>query len=116
MAAIAVLYVPCPSRAVALTLTRQLLAARLIGCANVIGSDSRYVWKGARVSQREFILLAKTTPAKAAAARRWIARHHPYQVPLVGRLSLEANAAYARWLGHAVGAVGRVSRAAAGSA
>jgi len=101
-ASVILLYAPCPSRAVALTLARQLLSQRLIGCANVIASDSRYVWKGKRVSQREFILLAKTTPAKAAAARRWITRHHPYQVPLVGQFSIQANAAYGQWLRQAL--------------
>ncbi|MDO8559743.1 MAG: divalent-cation tolerance protein CutA [bacterium] len=99
MAQLAILYVPCPSKAVARKLARQLLSARLIGCANILPSDSIYRWRGKLVEQREHILLAKTLPKKAVAARRWIARHHPYQVPLIGQFRLAGNAPYARWLG-----------------
>ena len=85
MATIVLLYAPCPSRGVAVRLTKQLLSARLIGC-------------GKLMQRREYIMLAKTTAGKAAAARAFSVKHHPYEVPLIGQLGLHVNAAYARWL------------------
>ena len=79
-------------------LTKQLLSARLIGCANIVASASCYRWRGKLVQRREYIMLAKTTAGKAAAARAFSVKHHPYEVPLIGQLGLHVNAAYARWL------------------
>lgn len=99
---IALVYITNPSRVAAVRLARQLLARRLIACANIHASRSFYRWQGKRVAESEHILVVKTTPGRVAAVRAEAARLHPYQVPCILHWPAAANAAYAAWVRQAV--------------
>jgi periplasmic divalent cation tolerance protein len=85
-------------------LARGLVAERLAACVNVIpGVVSHYRWQGRLCRDAECLLIAKTSAAKLPALERWVASHHPYAVPEVLALKVEAGSKlYLRWLAGAL--------------
>lgn len=97
--AIRLLYSPFPSHAAAAEAARALLAARQVGCCNLLpGVTALYAWQGALEESQEVVLLAKTTESQAEEAARHLARLHPYTCPAILILAAHANTAYAQWL------------------
>ena len=98
--AMALIYCPCPDLDAARQLGSQLLDARLAGCINILpGMVSLYDWEGVREEEAETVLIAKTSAAKAEAARAFIEREHPYEVPAVLTIGLShVTAGYRDWL------------------
>ncbi|MCX6935013.1 MAG: divalent-cation tolerance protein CutA [Verrucomicrobia bacterium] len=75
------------------------LRKRLAACVQILpGLESHYIWKNRRTTSREFLLLAKTTPAKRKALEQLWAKLHPYDCPELVTLTAHASAAYARWV------------------
>ncbi len=65
-------------------IARALIGERLAACVNLLpGMESFYHWKGTVESDREIVVLAKTRPDLAEAARRCIQEHHSYECPCV---------------------------------
>jgi len=91
------LYSPCPSKKSAQKLARHLLSKKLIACANIYPSASLYNWKGKLQSEKEFILIAKTTPAKAKKAKAELEKLHSYEIPCVLALPASSNEKYEKW-------------------
>lgn len=78
-------------------LARGLVEARLAACVNVVpGVVSHYRWKGKLHRDREVLLVAKTRRSKLQALTKWVASHHPYDVPEV--LALRAAGGSRRYL------------------
>ena len=92
--------VTTPSAEVAAGLARALVEARLAACGNVVpGLRSIYRWEGQVQDDAEALLLLKTTRARFEALRDEVLRRHPYEVPEVVALPLEAgSAAYLDWV------------------
>jgi len=93
-----------PTAEVAAELARALVEARLAACGNVLpGLRSIYRWQGHVEDQPEVLLLLKTTRERFPALRDELLKRHPYQVPEVLALPVEAgSAAYLEWLAAAV--------------
>jgi len=89
-----------PDPDVAATLARGLVDAKLAACVNVVpGLRSFYVWKGDVHDEPEVQLLIKTRRARFAALSEWLADNHPYEVPEIIALPIEAGAkSYLGWL------------------
>jgi periplasmic divalent cation tolerance protein len=89
-----------PTVDVATQLARGLVAEKLAACVNFFGQvSSVYVWKGTVEEQQEVQLLIKTRRDRYADVERWIVEHHPYEVPEVLAIPIEAgSAAYLAWL------------------
>ena len=88
-----------PDRDAALSLARALIDARLAACVQVVdGLTSIYRWEGRIEENAECQLVAKTTPALAAALAARVRELHPYQLPEILILESEGSAAYAAWL------------------
>ncbi len=84
MTEIWLLYSTFPDREKALSVARELLAARLIACANVIDHvTSVYRWEGTLQEEGEVILIAKTGKANVHRAIEAIKQLHPYQLPSI---------------------------------
>lgn len=81
-------------------LARSLLEARLIGCANLLPkARSLYWWEGAIQDDAEVLMIMETPADKAPAAMEALAAAHPYEVPKILCLPVEAvNAPYRAWL------------------
>lgn len=73
-----------------------LVESGVCKCVNVVQSRSLYEWKGKPEEQDEEILVIKTASATAVEER--IRELHPYEVPAILRLKLEANEDYEKWL------------------
>jgi periplasmic divalent cation tolerance protein len=95
-----VVLVTAPGAAEAATLARALVEERLAACGNVIpGLRSIYRWEGKVQEDAEALLVLKTTRARFEALRERILALHPYQVPEVLALPVEAGSApYLAWI------------------
>jgi periplasmic divalent cation tolerance protein len=99
-----VVLVTAPSADEAARLARALVEARLAACGNVLpGLRSIYRWEGRVQDEGEALLLLKTTRDRFEALRDELLRLHPYDVPEVLALPVEAGSpAYLAWLAGAV--------------
>ena len=95
-----VVLVTLPDAGAAAELAGALVEARLAACGNVVpGLRSVYRWEGRVHDEPEALLLLKTTRAGFEALREAVLRLHPYQVPEVLALPVEAgSASYLAWL------------------
>ena len=88
-------------------LARALVEERLAACVNVVpGARSIYRWQGEICDDAESLLLIKTTAAQVAPLSARLVELHPYDVPEVVSVALEAgegNPAYLAWLAESVG-------------
>lgn len=89
---------PTPQRAA--EIARAVVEERLAACGNVVpGLRSIYRWEGKVQEEEEALLLLKTTRARFEALRDRVLALHPYDVPEVLALPVEAgSAAYLDWI------------------
>ena len=92
--------VALPTAERAAELARTLVTERLAACGNVVpGVRSIYRWEGVVADEPEVLLVLKTTRARLEALRERVLALHPYQVPEVLALPVEAgSAAYLAWV------------------
>jgi periplasmic divalent cation tolerance protein len=104
-----VVLVTTPDVATGVELGRQLVDERLAACVNVVpGVTSIFRWEGKREESAEALLLIKTGPERYAALERRVLELHPYTVPEVLALPVQAGApAYVRWVHDTVAVEGR---------
>lgn len=90
--------VPTPERAA--EIARAVVEERLAACGNVVpGLRSIYRWEGKVQDDEEALLLLKTTRSRFDALRDRVLALHPYDVPEVIALPVEAgSAAYLAWI------------------
>ncbi len=95
-----VVLVTAPTAEQATELARALVAERLAACGNVLpGVRSVYRWEGSVREDAEALLVLKTSRARFEALRDRVLALHPYQVPEVLALPVEAGgAAYLAWI------------------
>src|SRR6266545_3655273 len=81
-------------------LARALVQERLAACGNVVpGVRSIYRWEGKVHDEGEALLVLKTTRARFEALRERVLALHPYEVPEVIALPIEAGSApYLAWI------------------
>lgn len=95
-----VVLVTAPSAEKAAEIARVLVGERLAACGNVVpGVRSIYRWEGKIEDEPEALLLLKTTRARFDALRARVLALHPYQVPEIVALPVEAGSApYLAWI------------------
>jgi periplasmic divalent cation tolerance protein len=81
-------------------LATALVEARLAACVQVAGPvHSAYRWEGAVETASEWLLLIKTTVERFPALRDAIEAGHPYEVPEIVAVPIEAGLpAYLGWI------------------
>jgi periplasmic divalent cation tolerance protein len=79
---------------------RDLVSRRLAACVLVMPEAfSVYRWKGVVEEANEAVLLAKTRASLTGAVTAAITERHPYELPAVLVLSVEAaSRAYGTWI------------------
>ncbi len=99
---ILMIYVPCPSRDLALKMGRTLIEERLVACVQVLGEvSSLYHWEGRIQEDTECLLLAKTDSATWPRAQSRIQELHPYDVPCIAAYAAQdVNESYKAWVTH----------------
>ena len=92
--------VTAPSAEKAAELARAVVEERLAACGNVVpGLRSIYRWEGKVQDEPEALLVLKTTRARFEALRDRVLALHPYEVPEVIALPVEAGSArYLAWI------------------
>ena len=95
-----VVLVTAPSPDQAAEIARALVEERLAACGNVVPAiRSIYRWEGKVHEDAEALLVLKTTRGRFEALRDRVLALHPYDVPEVLALPVEAgNAAYLAWI------------------
>ncbi|HSD20037.1 MAG TPA: divalent-cation tolerance protein CutA [Anaeromyxobacter sp.] len=95
-----VVLVTAPSPDQAAEIARALVEERLAACGNVVPAiRSIYRWEGKVHEDAEALLVLKTTRGRFEALRDRVLALHPYDVPEVIALPVEAgNAAYLAWI------------------
>ena len=81
-------------------IARSLVERRLAACVNVVpGVVSTYRWKGAVEREGELLLMIKTRAETFGALREALVSLHPYEVPELIALPIDAgHAPYLKWL------------------
>lgn len=89
---------PTPERAA--EIARALVEERLAACGNVLPAiRSIYRWEEKVQDEAEALLVLKTTRARFEALRERVLALHPYQVPEIIALPVEAGSApYLAWI------------------
>jgi periplasmic divalent cation tolerance protein len=101
---IAMVYVTCPDQASAQRIARDLLARRLIACANLHPAGTIYRWEGSVLEEDEHVLILKTRDDLASTVMREVAALHPYEVPcIVAYPSMDAHGPYRDWVASETG-------------
>jgi periplasmic divalent cation tolerance protein len=76
----------------ALRLVRALLDRRLIACGTVLPAGrSIYRWRGKIADEREVVVILKTRSARLEALKEAFGELHPYKVPELLALPVEAG-------------------------
>ena len=90
----------CPDDEVADRIARTLVESGLAACVNRLApAASIYRWRGAVERATETPLLIKTTRERYVEVEQAIRALHPYEVPEVVAMAVEAGfAPYLRWI------------------
>jgi len=99
-----VVLVTCPSKSVALRISREILNQRLAACVNICpGVTSSFWWQGKIDQCKESLLIVKTTRRRFKQLCTQINSLHPYDVPEVIAMSIVmGNNAYLDWVKNSV--------------
>lgn len=79
-------------------LAHAVLQARLAACVQVHAITSHYHWQGALHEASEQRLDCKTTAQAVPALLALLRARHPYELPELVVLPLQASADYAQWV------------------
>ncbi len=95
-----VVLVTAPGEEAAERLVRTLVTEGVVACGTIVpGALSIYTWQGTIESEREALVLLKTTAAGVARVLERVPALHPYEVPEVLVLPVEAgHGPYLDWL------------------
>jgi periplasmic divalent cation tolerance protein len=95
-----VVLVTAPSAEKAAEIARAVVEERLAACGNVVpGLRSIYRWEGTVHDEGEALLVLKTARDRLDALRARVIALHPYDVPEVIALPIEAGSApYLAWI------------------
>lgn len=89
-----------PNADIAQLLARDLVESGLAACVNVLPAcRSYYIWQGALQEDGEVPLLIKTTAKLYPAVEAYIKQQHPYDLPEIIALKIEAGLPeYLHWV------------------
>ncbi len=96
------IYITTKNRKEAAAIGGELVKRKLAACANIIdGMESVYWWEGKIETDKECILIAKTTKQNVQELTNCVKELHSYDVPCVISINLEegeGNPEYLQWL------------------
>ena len=100
MTEILILVCTCPDAATARRLAGGLLERKLAACVNILPEiRSMYRWQGELHDDSEALMVVKTVQSAYAEVEAWLLQHHPYDVPEVLAVQVQAgSAAYLEWV------------------
>jgi periplasmic divalent cation tolerance protein len=92
------IYVTHKNKREAKKVADHLLTKKLIACANTMPITSSYFWEGKKVNDAEIVTILKTRDSLWTKVRDEVKKVHPYKVPCIMKMNVEANAEYEEWI------------------
>lgn len=92
------IYTTNPDLKTAKKIANVLLKKRLIACANFFPITSIYRWKNKIENDSEVVALLKTKKENWSKVKKEIEKIHPYNVPCIEKLRVDANQSYEDWI------------------
>ena len=93
-------YITTSSKNEAKNIAKELLAMKLIACANIFPIDSIYNWENKLQDDSEYAVIMKTRTELIDELISEVTKLHSYDVPCVVSWSIEAgNRDYLNWIG-----------------
>ncbi len=89
-----------PKEKLGVKIAKMAVTQKLAACVQVLPAmTSVYSWENRVCEEKEFLVLFKTTRAKAKKLFDWLKKEHPYDVPewLVID-AVKASSAYEKWV------------------
>jgi periplasmic divalent cation tolerance protein len=99
-----VVLVTCPSGEEADAMARGLVERRLAAGVQIIAVSSIYTWKGRVRNRPEHLLVIKTGTGRYPDLERFVREHHPYDVPQILQIPVQAGLEdYLQWIDASTG-------------
>jgi periplasmic divalent cation tolerance protein len=93
-----IIYTTHPSKENAQNLANHLLQKKMVACANIFPIKSMYWYNGTIENEQEYVSIIKTTPENWEISQKEISEIHPYEVPCIIKIEVEANKEYEKWI------------------
>ena len=105
---IILIYVTNPDKETAQKIAGYLLDLKLIACYNIFPVESSYWWSGSMDSSDEYVSVLKTRAEYWETLRDEIEKNHPYEVPCILKIDVDANESYKKWIFEETDQSGRI--------
>jgi periplasmic divalent cation tolerance protein len=92
------IYTTNPNLKEAKKIGKYLLEKKLIKCANYFPIESAYDWKGKIENSKEIVAIFKTAEKNWEKVKKEIKKIHPYEIPCILKIKVEANREYENWV------------------
>lgn len=76
----------------------HLLQKKLVACANFFPIENSYWWKDKIGNSDEIVSIVKTKTENWEKVKSEVKKIHPYEVPCIMKLNVEANEDYESWI------------------
>jgi periplasmic divalent cation tolerance protein len=93
-----IVYITFGSEADAIRISNQLVEERLVACANIHPIKSIYWWNDVIQNENEWVALVKTTTVLWSVLKTRVEEIHPYEVPCIMKIEVDANEQYEEWI------------------
>lgn len=93
-----IIYITHKNKTEAKRVAMHLLSRRLIACVNYFPIESAYWWKKGIENAREVVTLVKTRKEFWKRVCAEVKKIHPYSVPCIMKIEVEANKEYVDWI------------------
>lgn len=93
-----ILYVTHENKEEANKVATYLLEKKLIACANVFPITSAFWWEWKIDNSDEFVSILKTRKENWETVKNEIKKIHPYKIPCIMKIEVEANEEYEDWI------------------
>lgn len=97
-----VVYITTPNRDEAFHIGSKIVDEKLAACANIIdGMESIYRWKGEIKTDKESILILKTSYENVSRLTKRVKELHSYKIPCIVSMNIteqEGNEEYLNWI------------------
>lgn len=93
-----IIYVTHENKEEANKVTSYLLEKKLIACANIFPITSTFWWEWKIDNSDEFVSILKTRKDNWEIVKNEIKKIHPYKIPCIMKIEVEANKEYEDWI------------------
>lgn len=93
-----IVYVTHPDQKTAEKISNTLVKEKLIACSNTFSIKSSYWWQSVMQHEDEIVTILKTKNKNWEKLKSRIAELHPYDVPCIMKIEVEANEGYEKWI------------------